>query len=87
MCKRTNIPTSYSAGTGAGPLRHPWDSRSWLRDSTKILWRRSEFYPADNSCWNPLLLGFLKNVQKPFTHYPVGAFGQTHSTGYLEELR
>src|SRR5438067_1648831 len=36
MRERTDMPTSYNAGTGIGRSRHPWDPRSWLRDSTKI---------------------------------------------------
>jgi hypothetical protein len=62
MRERTDIPTSYSVGTGIGRSRHPWKARLRLRDSTTILWRCKGFTQPTLTGWNPIPY-LLKNVR------------------------
>jgi hypothetical protein len=84
MRERTDMPTSYSAGTGVDRLRHPWDSRSWLRDSTKI--RLATFRVLRRGRFRLQLHTPRIFKERPETVYPVGAFGQTHPIKGWREL-
>ncbi|ADE15238.1 hypothetical protein Nhal_2139 [Nitrosococcus halophilus Nc 4] len=80
VARRRHIPTGYSAGPKADGPWEPWVARLRLRASTIILWRRSEFYPANGSCRNLILISFKERVLKLFTRWaPLDKFILAHN--------
>ena len=74
MRERTDMPTSYSAGTGVDRLR----------DSTKI--RLATFRVLRRGRFRLQLHTPRIFKERPETVYPVGAFGQTHPIKGWREL-
>ncbi len=69
MRERTDIPTSYSAGTGIGRSRHPWVQDCGSGTAPQFGGDIQDFTRRTIPAGTPYLSVFKKSVRKLFTQW------------------